>query len=134
MDSGSGGECVPSDQEVPPLDLSGCAPGANDYQPTVNGSADDSFTYTLAGDDDAIRFDVGLVTGNYLSVMGLAPILGRPFDERDDGAAAAPVLCAGPISRIVLRLVVSGLRTEERHVRAVWSLLQAHLPEAVPEA
>jgi hypothetical protein len=41
VDSGSGGECVPSDEEVPPLDLSGCAPGANDYQPTVNGSADD---------------------------------------------------------------------------------------------
>jgi hypothetical protein len=40
-DSGSGGDCVPSDMEVPPLDLSACTPGANDYQPTVNGSADD---------------------------------------------------------------------------------------------
>lgn len=39
----SGGDCVPSDEEVPPLDLGGCAPGANDYQPTVNGSADDAW-------------------------------------------------------------------------------------------
>jgi hypothetical protein len=37
--TGSGGECVPT--EAPALDQSGCAPEGTDYQPTVNGSADD---------------------------------------------------------------------------------------------
>lgn len=49
-------------------------------------------TFSLLGDDDAVRIDVGLVTGNYLDVMGLAPVLGRPFDERDDGPGADPVM------------------------------------------
>lgn len=42
-DSGSGtaGECVPSDDELAPFDESSCAPEATDYQPTVDGSADD---------------------------------------------------------------------------------------------
>jgi len=41
--SGTGAECIPSDMEVPALDLSGCAADANDYQPTVNDSADDTW-------------------------------------------------------------------------------------------
>ena len=49
-------------------------------------------TLTLLGDKDATRIQVGLVTGNYLSVMGLAPILGRPFDANDDGKSASPVM------------------------------------------
>jgi putative ABC transport system permease protein len=49
-------------------------------------------TFSLIGDDDAVRIDAGLVTGNYLSVMGLSPILGRAFDERDDGAGAQLVM------------------------------------------
>jgi predicted permease len=49
-------------------------------------------TLNLVGENDASQIDVGLVTGNYLSVMGLAPILGRPFNESDDGAGAAPVV------------------------------------------
>ena len=32
------------------------------------------------------------VTGNYFSVMGLAPIIGRSFGASDDGTAAAPVM------------------------------------------
>jgi len=44
-DSGSGteteGACVPSDAELTPFDESGCTPAETDYQPTVNGSADD---------------------------------------------------------------------------------------------
>ena len=49
--SGSGGaDCTPSDMEAPPLDESGCAAGANDYQPTVNGSADDAWP-ECANDD-----------------------------------------------------------------------------------
>src|SRR6185437_11681142 len=38
------------------------------------------------------RMDVGLVTGNYFSVMGLSPVLGRSFTEGDDGRSAAPVM------------------------------------------
>jgi predicted permease len=49
-------------------------------------------TFSLLGESDAVRFDVGLVTGNYFDVMGLAPVLGRSFDERDDGTGAEPVI------------------------------------------
>jgi putative ABC transport system permease protein len=49
-------------------------------------------TLNLVEDQDATQIDVGLVTGNYLAVMGLRPILGRPFNDADDGAGAAPVI------------------------------------------
>jgi len=49
-------------------------------------------TLPLVEDQDATQIDVGLVTGNYLSVMGLRPVLGRPFNDGDDGAGAAPVV------------------------------------------
>ncbi|HET8769687.1 MAG TPA: ABC transporter permease [Gemmatimonadaceae bacterium] len=49
-------------------------------------------TLNLVEDQDATQIDVGLVTGNYLSVMGLRPVLGRPFNDADDGAGAAPVI------------------------------------------
>ena len=44
VDSGSGteGECVPG-EALSPVDESGCTPSENDYQPTVNGSADDAW-------------------------------------------------------------------------------------------
>jgi predicted permease len=47
---------------------------------------------TLQGDDDAIRINVGLVTGNYFEVMGLSTILGRPLTSDDDGPAVPPVM------------------------------------------
>jgi putative ABC transport system permease protein len=49
-------------------------------------------TLNMMHNEDATQIDVGLVTGNYLSVMGLRPILGRPFNDADDGAGAAPVI------------------------------------------
>lgn len=49
-------------------------------------------TLNLVEDADATQIDVGLVTGNYLAVMGLRPIFGRPFTDADDGAGAAPVV------------------------------------------
>ncbi len=52
-------------------------------------------TLSLIEDTDASQIDVGLVTGNYLSVMGLTPIMGRPFASTDDGAGAAPVIMLG---------------------------------------
>ncbi len=60
---------------------------------TLGGIAEYSpMTFTLEGVDDAVRMDVGLVTGNYFSVMGLSPVLGRAFGPSDDGTAAAPVM------------------------------------------
>lgn len=49
-------------------------------------------TFSLMGASDAVRIDVGLVTGNYFAVMGLAPLLGRTFAAGDDGSGAAPVM------------------------------------------
>ncbi|MBX3132267.1 MAG: ABC transporter permease [Gemmatimonadaceae bacterium] len=49
-------------------------------------------TLNFVDEDRASQIDVGLVTGNYLSVMGLAPVMGRPFNADDDGAGAAPVV------------------------------------------
>lgn len=49
-------------------------------------------TLNFVDENAASQIDVGLVTGNYLSVMGLAPIMGRSFTDGDDGAGAAPVI------------------------------------------
>ena len=49
-------------------------------------------TYTLLGESDAVRLNVGLVTGNYFQVMGLTTILGRPLNDRDDGTGVPPVM------------------------------------------
>ena len=60
---------------------------------TLGGIAEYSpLTLSLVGERDAVRIDVGLVTGNYFSVMGLSPVLGRAFGEADDGPGAAPVI------------------------------------------
>jgi predicted permease len=47
---------------------------------------------TLLGKDDAIRIDVGLVTGNFFEVMGLSPILGRLTRPSDDGPGVPAVM------------------------------------------
>lgn len=52
-------------------------------------------TLSLLEATDASQIDVGLVTGNYLTVMGLKPLFGRPFSPTDDGAGAAPVIMLG---------------------------------------
>src|SRR4051812_30069596 len=71
-------------------------PEINDFRQTsktLGGIAEYSnLTMNFVTDNDASRINVGLVTGNYLSVMGLAPILGRDFNARDDGPGAAPVM------------------------------------------
>ena len=71
-------------------------PEINDFRSTsktLAGIAEYSpITFTLVGQSDAERIDVGLVTGNYLSVMGLSPVLGRAFNAGDDGRGAAPVM------------------------------------------
>ncbi|MBI4885822.1 MAG: ABC transporter permease [Acidobacteria bacterium] len=47
---------------------------------------------TLQGDSDAVRIDVGLVTGNFFEVMGLSPVLGRLTQPSDDGTDVPPVM------------------------------------------
>jgi predicted permease len=48
--------------------------------------------YTLQGDNDAVRLNVGLVTGNYFDVMGLSPVIGRLTQDSDDGTGVPPVM------------------------------------------
>src|SRR5262249_42726088 len=44
------------------------------------------------GNAPPASLDVGLVTGNFFEVMGLAPVLGRLTSSADDGKGAAPVI------------------------------------------
>ena len=79
-------------------------------------------TLNLVEDNAASQVQVGLVTGNYFDVMGLAPIIGHGFSAKDDGAAAAPVMMLthdywlnhfGGDRAIVGKLVKIGGRTAE---------------------
>ena len=47
---------------------------------------------TLQGENDAVKIDVGLVTGNFFEIMGLSPILGRVTRPSDDGPGVQPVM------------------------------------------
>jgi predicted permease len=61
--------------------------------PSLAGIAEYSpWFHTLQGDHEAIRIDVGLVTGNFFEVMGLSPVLGRLTRPSDDGTGVAPVM------------------------------------------
>jgi putative ABC transport system permease protein len=61
--------------------------------PSLGGIAEYSpWFHTLQTEDDAIRIDVGLVTGNFFDVLGLSPVLGRLTRPSDDGKSAAPVM------------------------------------------
>lgn len=60
---------------------------------TLAGIAEYSpMDYPLQEGEEATRIRVGLVTGNYFSVMGLAPVLGRLTTPDDDGTAVPPVM------------------------------------------
>jgi putative ABC transport system permease protein len=60
---------------------------------TLRGIAEySSMTYTLQGQGDPVRINVGLVTGNYFQVMGLSPVLGRLLNDGDDGTKVPPVM------------------------------------------
>jgi predicted permease len=71
-------------------------PEINDFRSssrTFGGIAEYSpLTFNLVTDHDATRIDAGLVTGNYFTVMGLSPILGRSFNATDDGPGANRVM------------------------------------------
>jgi putative ABC transport system permease protein len=60
---------------------------------TLRGIAEySSMVYTLEGEQDAVRVNVGLVTGNYFQIMGLSAVLGRLLNEGDDGTGVPPVM------------------------------------------
>ncbi|MEP6999230.1 MAG: ABC transporter permease [bacterium] len=84
MDGPSGANVLFSVPEV--HDVRSGAPsfsGVAEYSPWFN---------TIHADSDAIRVDVGLVTGNFFEVMGLAPVRGRLTRPSDDGPDAKPVM------------------------------------------
>jgi predicted permease len=76
--------------------ISFSVPEVRDFRagaPSLGGIAEYSaWTGTLHGDNDAVRIDIGLVTGNYFEVMGLAPLLGRLTQPSDDGHGVPPVM------------------------------------------
>jgi predicted permease len=52
-----------------------------------------SMTFTLVrGADPPMRVKTGIVGGNYFSVIGLEPVVGRLTSARDDGPSATPVV------------------------------------------
>ena len=77
-------------------DIAFSVPEINDFREsskTLGGIAEYSpYTVTLLNDHRAERLQVGLVTGNYFTVMGLSPVVGRAFGPDDDGRGAAPVM------------------------------------------
>src|SRR5688500_2613543 len=101
-------------------------PEINDFRagvPSFQGIAEYSpETSTLVGESDAVRISVGLVTGNYLQVLGLSTVVGRPLSDKDDGIGAAPVMLLthefwmkrfGGDPGVVGRVVKLGLRQVE---------------------
>src|SRR5688572_6634198 len=71
-------------------------PEINDFRDNAKafeGIAEYSqMTYTMLGKDDAVRLNVGLVTGNYFQVMGLSPVVGRLTNAGDDGKGVPLVM------------------------------------------
>ncbi len=60
---------------------------------TLGGIAEYAWnTLTLEGEKDVVRVDAGVVSGNYLTVMGLSAELGRGIALGDDGSGASPVM------------------------------------------
>jgi predicted permease len=77
-------------------DINFSVPEINDFRngaKSLGGIAEfSSMIYTLQGKQDAVRMNVGLVTGNYFTVMGLSPVAGRLINEGDDGVNVPPVM------------------------------------------
>ena len=77
-------------------DIAFSVPEINDFRTgakSFGGIAEySSMIYTLRGERDAVRINVGLVTGNYFNVMGLSPVLGRALNDGDDGTKVPAVM------------------------------------------
>jgi putative ABC transport system permease protein len=64
-----------------------------DHAKSLGGIAEYSgVTLTMEEAGAAARITVGLVTGNYFTVMGLSPVLGRLTSPADDGTGVPPVM------------------------------------------
>lgn len=65
-----------------------------DAAKSLGGIAEYSgMTYPLTNDGgDAVRINVGLVTGNFFQIMGLSPVIGRLLTDADDGTGVPPVM------------------------------------------
>ena len=76
--------------------ISFSVPEVRDFRagaPSLGGIAEYSPWFgTLLGDNDALRIDMGLVTGNFFDVMGLSPVLGRLTRPSDDGTGVPTVM------------------------------------------
>ena len=77
-------------------DINFSVPEINDFRAgakSLGGIAEfSSMIYTLQGKQDAVRMNIGLVTGNYFKVMGLSAVAGRLLNEGDDGVNVPPVM------------------------------------------
>jgi predicted permease len=77
-------------------DINFSVPEINDFRngaKSLGGIAEfSSMIYTLQGKQDAVRMNIGLVTGNYFKVMGLSAVAGRLLNEGDDGVNVPPVM------------------------------------------
>ena len=61
--------------------------------PSLGGIAEYSpWSGTLQEDNDAVRINVGLVTGNFFEIMGLSPTIGRLTRPSDDGTGVPAVM------------------------------------------
>ena len=49
-----------------------------------------SLTFNLIGAGEPVQVQAGIVTGNFFEAMGLGAVVGRTFDQRDDGSGAPP--------------------------------------------
>ncbi len=71
-------------------------PEINDFRQQSKTLADiaeySPLTLNLVESNSASQIQVGLVTGNYFKVMGLAPVIGHGFSARDDGPGVPPVI------------------------------------------
>src|SRR5512144_1915906 len=71
-------------------------PEINDYRESaksLGGIAEYSqVTLSLKEGAEVNRINVGLVTGNYFEIMGLAPIRGRLLNSGDDGTKVPPLM------------------------------------------
>jgi predicted permease len=83
--NGPGGENI--DFSVP--EINDFRKGAKSFEGIAEYSA---ITLTRLADHEAVRMNIGLVTGNYFKVMGLSTILGRELTPGDDGTAVQPVM------------------------------------------
>ena len=71
-------------------------PEINDFRESAKSLAGiaeySGMIYTSQGKQDAVRMNVGLVTGNYFKVMGLSAVAGRLLTDGDDGVNVPPVM------------------------------------------